>query len=34
MSIVSELLRKQNFNKLIQEFACKKSRKILLVFEC
>ena len=30
MSIESELLRKQNFYKLIHEFACKKARKILL----
>jgi len=30
MSIESELLRKQNFDKLILEFACEKARKILL----
>jgi len=27
----SELLRKQNFDKLIHEFGCKKARKVLLV---
>ena len=30
MSIESELLRKQNFDKLMHEIACKKARKILL----
>jgi len=26
----SELLRKQNFDELTHEFACKKARKVLL----
>jgi len=30
----SELLRNQNFDKLIHEFACRKARKVLLYFEC
>jgi len=30
MSIERELLRKQNFNKLMHEIACKKARKTLL----
>jgi len=30
MSIESELLRKQKFDKLISELACKKARKVLL----
>jgi len=30
MSIQSELLRKQNSDKLIHEYACKKARRILL----
>ena len=34
MSIENELLRKQNFDELIHEFACKKARNILLQFEC
>ena len=28
ISIESELLRKQNFDKLIHEFACKKAHKV------
>jgi len=32
-SIETELLRKQNFEKLIHEFACKKAGETLL-FEC
>jgi len=34
MSIESELLRKQNYCKLIHEFACKKAREVLLKFKC
>jgi len=34
MSIESQLLRKQNFDKLIHKFACKRARQVLLYSEC